>query len=139
MGQRFTLEPITVTAEAIKDFAHEFDPQPFHLDEAAAEGSVLHGLSASGFHTGALLLRMICDAFLSRSSVLGSSNMESLRWLKPVHAGDRLSGMLAVTGLRPSQSRPTMGVMNFVATVENQHGQAAAELVGTFFLARRGA
>jgi acyl dehydratase len=139
IGQSFALGPYTVTAEAIKGFALEFDPQPFDLDEEAAATSVLGGLSASGFHTGALMLRIICDAFLSNSSILGSSNMERLTWLKPVLAGDELIGVLEVTDLRPSRSRPEMGIMNFSAHLSDQQGMRKAELVGCFFLGRRNA
>jgi acyl dehydratase len=139
VGQVFALGPRVVTAEEIKAFALEFDPQPFHLDEEAAKTSVLGGLSASGFHSGALMLRMICDAFLSNSSVLGSSNMDSLTWLKPVHAGDELTGLLEVTGLRRSNSRPHMGVMNFKSHLKDQSGVRKVELAGTFFFGRRAA
>lgn len=137
IGQRFALGPVMVTGSAIKEFAQEFDPQPFHLDDVAAERSVLQGLSASGFHTGALLLRMICDSFLSRSSVLGSSNMDSLKWLRPVHAGDQLTGVFEVTGLRQSRSRLAMGIMTFRAVVGTQNNLPAAELVGSFFFGKR--
>jgi acyl dehydratase len=133
VGQRFALGPRVITAEEIKDFATEFDPQPFHLDEAAASSSVLGELSASGFHTGAILLRLICDSFLTQSSILGSSNMESLTWLKPVHAGDELSGTCEVLALRASASRPGMGIMNFIATLHDQHETPKVELKGTFF------
>jgi acyl dehydratase len=80
---------------------------------------------------------MICDAFLSNSSILGSSNMESLRWLKPVHAGDELSGVFEVTALRASQSRPHMGIMNFKAHLHDQQSIRKVELAGTFFFGRR--
>jgi acyl dehydratase len=139
VGQVFKLGPRKITAEEIKSFAAEFDPQPFHLDEDAANSSVLGGLSASGFHTGAILLRLICDAFLTNSSILGSSNMESLSWLKPVHAGDELSGTCEVTALRASASRPTMGIMNFTARLHDQHGTHKVELIGTFFFGRKSA
>jgi acyl dehydratase len=137
VGQSFPLGPHTITADAIKTFALEFDPQPFHLDEEAAATSVLGGLSASGFHTGALMLRMICDALLSNSSILGSSNMERLSWLKPVMVGDQLTGTLVVTSLHASRSRPEMGIMNFSAHLCDQHRTRKAELVGSFFFGRR--
>jgi acyl dehydratase len=137
LGQVFPLGPRVMTAEEIKAFALEFDPQAFHLNEAAAESSVLGGLAASGFHTGAFMLRLICDSFLSHSTILGSSNMERLTWLKPVHAGDELSGVFEVTALRASQSRPHMGIMNFMAHLQDPNGVRKAELVGTFFFGRR--
>jgi acyl dehydratase len=139
VGQIFQLGPRKINAEEIKSFAAEFDPQPFHLDEDAANSSVLGGLSASGFHTGAILLRLICDAFLTNSSILGSSKMESLRWLRPVQPGDELSGTCEVTALRASSSRPTMGIMNFTARLHNQLGTDKVELIGTFFFGRTSA
>ncbi len=137
VGQVFPLGPRVITAEEIKSFALEFDPQAFHLNEVAGESSVLGGLAASGFHSGALMLRLICDSFLSNSSILGTSNMERLTWLMPVYARDELSGALEVTALRPSQSRPQMGIMNFAAHLQNQAGVRKVELVGTFFFGRR--
>jgi acyl dehydratase len=137
VGQVFALGPRLITAQEIKEFAAEFDPQPFHLDEVAAQSSVLGGLSASGFHSGALMLRMICDSFLSNSSILGSSHMERLTWLKPVYAGDELSGALEVTALRASQSRAQMGIMNFEAHLQDQAGARKVELAGTFFFGKR--
>jgi acyl dehydratase len=137
VGQSFALGPYVVTADAIKAFALEFDPQPFHLDEEAAAASLLGGLSASGFHTGALMLRMICDALLSNSSILGSTSIERLSWLKPVFADDELTGVLQVIELRLSRSRPEMGIMNFSTHLSDQHGTRKVELVGCFFFEKR--
>jgi acyl dehydratase len=137
VNQTFALGPRAVSAQEIKNFAAEFDPQAFHLDEDAAQSSVLGGLSASGFHSGSLMLRMICDSFLTSSSILGSSHMERLLWLKPVHAGDVLSGELVVTALRISQSRPHMGIMTFDAHALDQLAVRKVELSGIFFFGRR--
>ncbi len=136
-GQSFTLGPHTVTAEAIISFAEEFDPQPFHLDDAAARNSLLGGLAASGWHSHSLCIRLMCDAVLSNSAVLGSSGMEEVKWLKPVLAGDVLSGEMKVTATRLSNSRTNMGIVNFVSTLNDQHGTPKIEVTGMVFVRRR--
>jgi acyl dehydratase len=136
-GQTFALGPRKITAEEIISFADEFDPQPFHLDPEAARNSVFGELAASGFHSAALMLRLICDAFLSNSSILGSSGMDEITWHTPLFAGDILSGSLEVSALRTSASRPNMGIMNFEATLHNQHDAPKVTLKGWFFFGRR--
>ena len=136
-GQNFALGPHTVTAEAIIAFAREFDPQPFHLDEAAARNSLLGGLAASGWHSYSLCIRLMCDAVLTNSAVLGSSGMEEVKWLQPVLAGDELSGEMKVTAARPSNSRPGIGIVNFVSTLNDQQGTAKIEVTGMVFIRRR--
>ena len=136
-GQVITLGPHAVTAEAIIAFAQEFDPQPFHLDEAAAQASVLGGLAASGWHTSAILLRLMCDACLTRSAVLGSSGMDEVKWLKPVLAGDVLSGTMEVTATRLSRSLAGTGILNFVASLADQNSTPKIETTGMFFMRTR--
>ncbi len=137
LGQTFALGPRRVTVEDIISFAEEFDPQPFHLDPAAARNSVFGELTASGFHSAALMLRLICDAFLSNSSILGSSGMDEVVWHKPLHAGDTVAGTLKVTGLRTSASRPNMGIMNFEAVLNDQRNTRKVTLKGWFFFGRK--
>jgi acyl dehydratase len=133
-GQRFALGPREITGEEIISFATEFDPQPFHLDEAAAQDSILGGLAASGWHSTSLLLRLICDAFLSRSAVMGSSGMDDVKWLKPVLAGDILTGAIEIKSLRNSASRPGTGIMKFDAHLADQHGTLKIQMTGMFFM-----
>ena len=137
VGQTFALGPRTVTADEIITFAREFDPQPFHVDEEAARSSVLGGLAASGWHTTCLLTRLMCDAVLTRSAVLGSSGMDEVKWLTPVLAGDVLSGEMRVTGARPSQSKPGVGVVTFESFLTGQDGEKRTELKGMVFVRRR--
>jgi acyl dehydratase len=137
VGQTFVLGPHAVTAEAIVAFAQEFDPQPFHLDRAAGEQSVLEGLAASGWHTTSLLVRMMCDACLTRTDLLGSSGMDEIKWLKPVHAGDVLSGSMEITGVRASKSRPGIGIVQFVCALGDQRGVAKAEMRGMVWVRMR--
>ena len=91
-----------VTAKEIKDFAQEFDPQPFHLDEEAGKKSILGGLCASGWHTGAILMRMMVDGYLGRSASLGSPGLDELKWLKPVYPDETLTARFTVLAKRRS-------------------------------------
>ncbi|MCA0432707.1 MAG: MaoC family dehydratase [Proteobacteria bacterium] len=136
-GQTFGLGPHLVTAEAIIAFAKEFDPQPFHVDEEAGRESILGGLAASGWHSTALTMRLMCDACLSRTAVLGSSGMDEVKWLKPVLAGDTLRGAMTVLAVRPSTSRPGIGIVQFLSTLADQQGTPKIELKGMFFVRRR--
>jgi len=124
VGQSFTLGPETVTADAIKAFAGEFDPLPFHLDEAAASASMLGGLAASGFHTGALALRMLVEALLSNTAAMGGLGFEKLTWSRPLMAGDELAGTATIVSLRRSASNPRMGIVEIHLELRNQKGQA---------------
>lgn len=138
-GQSFALGPHRVTTEAITAFAQEFDPQPFHVDEKAAQASILGGLAASGWHSTAMLMRLMCDACLSRSAILGSSGMDEIKWLAPVLAGDVLSGTFLITGARASASRPGIGVLNFTSGLSDAEGTAKIEMTGMFFMRARAA
>jgi acyl dehydratase len=129
---------MTVTREAIIEFARQWDPQPFHLDDAAAEASLFGRLAASGWHTCAMTMRMLCDAYLLRSASLGSPGVENLRWLQPVYAGDTLSGTLTVLEARASESRPHMGLVRSRWTTVNQHGQPVLTMEGWGMFRRRG-
>jgi len=113
----------TVTREEIIDFATRFDPQPFHLDEAAAKASLFGGLAASGWHTAALCMRMMVDAYIKDSASLGSPGVDELRWVKPLLAGDTISGRATVLEAKPSRSRPEMGAIKAKWEVFNQKGE----------------
>ncbi|MFO1034160.1 MAG: MaoC family dehydratase [Hyphomicrobiales bacterium] len=135
-GAVFTIGPRRITAEEIIAFAQEFDPQPFHLDEAAGKASILGGLAASGWHTTSLLFRMMCDACISRSEILGSNLIDEVKWLKPVLADDELAGEFRITSARPSGSRPDIGILKFEALLDG-NGARKAEMRGMFFMRRR--
>lgn len=136
-GQTFALGPCKIAADEIIAFAREFDPQPFHVDERAARISVLGGLAASGWHVTCLLTRLMCDAVLTRSAVLGSSGMDEVKWLKPVLAGDVLAGEMHVIGTRPSESRPGIGIVTFESFLAGQDSERRTELKGMVFVRRR--
>jgi len=128
-----------VTAKEIVEFAGEFDPQPMHLDEAAGKASILGGLSASGWHTCAIFMRLICDAFLLDSTSQGAPGVDRIKWKKPVLAGDRLNGKTTVLAKRESKSRPSIGLVTMRSELFNQRGEAVFELENTVMFLKRGA
>src|SRR3984893_16731673 len=97
-----------VSSEEIKLFAAEFDPQPMHLDEEAARQSLVGGLCASGWHTCAIMMRIVADGFILDSSSMGATSCEEIKWRAPVRPGDRLRVRMEVLATRASASRPDM-------------------------------
>lgn len=129
--------PKTVTADEIIDFASQFDFQPMHLDEAAGKASILGGLSASGWHTCCMFMRMMCDAFILDSTSQGAPGVDYARWKKPVLAGDTLNGRSTIVDARPSRSRPGLGLVTVRSELTNQRGETVFELQNTaMFLSR---
>ncbi len=126
-----------VTRDAVIAFAGQFDPQPFHLDDAAGAASLFGQLSASGWHTCAMAMRMMCDDYLLESSSLGSPGLDALRWLKPVHPGDTLSVRLTVLESRPMASRPTVGLVSSKWEVLNQRRETVMTMQGWGMFGRR--
>jgi acyl dehydratase len=109
-----------ITRDAIIRFARQFDPQPFHLDEAAAKHTMLGGLSASGWHTASAAMRIAFDAYIHDSSSMGAPGVEELKWLKPVRPGDVLRARRRILGARASSSRPEMGLVHISNEILNQ-------------------
>jgi acyl dehydratase len=137
VGHSIDLGEKRVTADEIIEFASEFDPQPMHLDEAAGKASIMGGLSASGWHTCAIFMRMICDAFLLDSTSQGAPGVDVVKWRKPVLAGDTLTGKSTVTAARPSKSKPAIGLVSCRHELFNQKGDAVFELENTVMFLRR--
>ena len=102
-----------VTVEEIIEFAEEFDPAPYHLNEEDGRNSLLGKMSASGWHTCAMTMRMLFDSLLDKSSGQGSPGIDEARWLAPVGAGDTLTGKAVVLSKRLSSSRPGIGLIRF--------------------------
>lgn len=127
-GQVFALGPYVVSRQELLDFAAEFDPQPFHLDEEAAKASVLGGLAASGWHKSSIMMCMVCDALFSKVDTIGSSGIDDIKWLKPVYAEETLSGTLTITQVRQSRSNPEVGIFTFTVEVSDQHGTSKASM-----------
>ena len=122
VGRVMALGSTIVQREATLEFARQFDPQPFHLDDAAAEASLFKKLSASGWHTCAMTMRLMCDGYLNDSSSLGSPGIDELRWLKPVYPGDTISAEMSVIEARVMNSKPHVGLVLSRWRVSNQHG-----------------
>ena len=137
-GEVFELGERTLNREEIIAFAREYDPQPFHVDEVAAEGSAFGGLVASGWHTGCVFMRLYVDALLSRAASMGSPGVEELRWLVPVRPGDTLRGRLCVLDATPSARNPRRGTVHFLSEVENQRGETVMTMKARGHFARRG-
>lgn len=126
-----------VTREAVVEFASRYDPQPFHLDEQAAKDSLFGGLCASGWHTAALAMRMMCDHYLLDTASQGSPGVEELRWRRPVFPGDTLRMRLEVVEARPMASRPGVGLAKMLWTVFNQRGERVMTMSAWNMLGRR--
>lgn len=129
----------TVTAEAIVAFAKQFDPQYFHVDAEAAKQSLFGGLCASGWHTAALTMRMMVDAYMKDSTSLGSPGIDELRWVKPVMAGDTLRCTMTVLEQRPSRSKPTLGSVRSKWEVFNQRGELVMHMTSWGLFGKRDA
>ena len=149
VGDVFEVGRYTFTADSIKAFAVRFDPQPFHLDEAAAESSHFGALVASGWHTAAAWVRLLVDhrrrlAEAARArgepvAAIGPAlGFRDLKWLKPVYVGDTVEYKSEVIEMRLSESRPRVGLMTFRSTGVNQRGEPVLSLISTTFVERRG-
>ena len=123
-GAVFTAGAMPVTEADIIDFARKYDPQEMHTDPEAASRGYFGGLIASGWHTGAMMMRLFADNFLSPVSSVASPGLDELRWLKPVRPGDVLSLRVTILQTRRSHSRPEQGIVRSLVEVLNQHGEA---------------
>jgi acyl dehydratase len=139
VGMCFKSPEVEVTEADIKRFAAEFDPQPMHLDEAAAKRSMLKGLSGSGWHLCSIMMRMMVDGYVGRTASLGSPGVNEMRWLAPLRPGDDLTIDVDVMEARVSRSRPDTGIVTFKCRVRNAAGQALAEMVSPIMVTRRAA
>lgn len=136
-GLEIDLGPYPVTRDAVIEFAREFDPQPFHLDEEAAKDTLLGGLSASGWHSCAMMMRMMADAYILDSSSQGSPGVEYVRWKRPVRPGDVLRGTARVVSRRLSSKRPTLGILKITTDLRNQTGETVLESAYTLLVLTR--
>jgi acyl dehydratase len=129
---------LTVTRDAIVAFAREFDPQSFHVDEDAARATFAGGLIASGWHSCAMLMRLVADGFINQSSSMGAPGVEELKWLKPVRPGDTLRARRTVLESKASRSRPEMGLVKFAYELLNQADEVVLAQRNWAMLGRRG-
>jgi acyl dehydratase len=136
-GQEITLGSKLVTEGEVIAFARQFDPQPFHVDHQAAEQSIFKRLAASGWHTCGMMMRLVVDNLLSRSSSLGSPGLDEVRWLKPVYPGDTLTVSYFTKSVKASQSKPDRGVVVSIWKAVNQRGELVATVEGMGMFGRR--
>jgi acyl dehydratase len=136
-GQTYGSGRVRVDADRIKQFAAEFDPQPFHLDEDAARDSMFRGLAASGWHTAALTMRLLVESELKPAGGIVGAGFDEFRWPHPVRPGDELRLENEVIEVRPSKSRPTQGLIKVRTTTLNQDGKAVQVLVASLVVPRR--
>lgn len=138
VGQTFgSARQLRVDEERIKAFAREFDPQPYHLDEEAAQASVFRGLAASGWHTAAMTMRLLVESDLKPAGGILGLGFEEFRWPRPVRPGDELRVESEILEVRPSRSRSDQGLIKVRTTTLNQDGQAVQVTVGNLLVQRR--
>ena len=133
-GAELALGPYFVSPGEVRSFLLDFDPQPFHLDEETANNSVLGGMASSGWHSCAMLMRMICDAYLNRSAGMGSPGIDEVRWVRPVYVGETLSGHMRVLSRRVSSKRPDLGILTCQWDLSNAAGERKLEVRGINFM-----
>jgi acyl dehydratase len=136
VGQSFTSPSRTIKADAIKAFARDFDPQPFHTDEAAAQSSFFRGLAASGWHTAAVTMSLLVQSGMPIAGGLIGAGCE-IQWPRPTRPGDVLTVMSEVTAVTPSRSRPDRGFITLRSETRNQSGEAVQILVSKMLVWRR--
>jgi acyl dehydratase len=135
VGQRFESRTQPVEAAAIKAYAREFDPQPFHLDEEAARNTLFGGLAASGWHTASLTMRLIVESVPLAGGVIGSGG--ELSWPRPTKAGDTLRVVTEVLEITPSRSRADRGMITMRSTTLNQNDEAVQVFTPKIVVRRR--
>jgi acyl dehydratase len=136
VGQRFTSSSYTLDEAQIKRFAAEFDPQPFHLDDKAAKGTMFGSLAASGWHTAALTMRLFVQGGLPiAGGIIGLGG--ELSWLKPTHPGDTLDVVSEIVEMTPSRSQPNRGTVRVRSETRNQYGEIVQRFTARLLVPRR--
>jgi acyl dehydratase len=136
-GQVFRSGRLVVTPEAIVAYARDYDPQPFHLDDAAARGTLFGGLAASGWHTASLTMKLLVGSDFRPAGGIIGGGMEELAWPRPVRPGDELRVEIEVLEVRPSQSKPRQGMLRVRCTTRNQRDEAVQVIVPRLIVPRR--
>ncbi len=136
VGQRFTSGTHAVDAAQIKAFAAQFDPQPFHLDDDAAKGTLFVGLAASGWHTAAITMRLLVNSGLPiAGGIIGSGG--EVAWPKPTRPGDILHVVSEIEEVTPSRSRPNRGMVRVRSETRNQRDEVVQVLTSRLVVPRR--
>jgi acyl dehydratase len=134
-GMVFTSATHALDAEQIKKFAQEYDPQPFHLDDAAAVPTMFGGLAASGWHTAALSMKLLVGALPLAGGIIGGAG--ELAWPKPTRPGDMLQLVAEIIEITPSRSKPERGMAVIRSETHNQHGDVVQVFTSKVILLRR--
>jgi acyl dehydratase len=137
VGQTFGSGRLVVDEPRIKSFAAEFDPQPFHLDDAAAKDTFFRGLAASGWHTAAATMRLLVESEFAPAGGIVGTRFDELRFTRPVRPGDELRVETEILEVQPSRSRPDQGFLKTRVTTLNQNGEPVQVLVGSLMVPRR--
>lgn len=137
-GSVYEFGPITVEESEMIEFARRFDPQVFHTDPEAARKTGFGGLIASGWHTAAMMMRLLVDNYLSSVASLGSPGIDDLRWARPVRPGDKLSVRVTVLEANRSRTKPDRGVVRSFIEVINQNHEVVMTMKGVNILLCRG-
>jgi acyl dehydratase len=127
----------TVSAEEIKTFAEQFDPQPFHLDEAAAKKGMFGTIVGSGWHSVCICMRLTVDAVFNDTANMGSPGVEKIRFIRPLFPGDTVAARIEVLDSAPSRSKPDRGRLTFRFTLSNQKHETIMDFEGMTIFGRR--
>ncbi|MBN4066343.1 MAG: hypothetical protein COC23_03290 [Hyphomicrobiales bacterium] len=133
-GRVFELGPYTISTEEIIEFATQFDPQPFHIDQNSPEAKAMGGIIASGWQTCGIVMRLMCDSYLLDTASQGSAGLDEIKWLFPVRPGDTLSGTSTVIKQRLSRSQKGLGIVTFDYELKNQDAKPVVLIRGTGFV-----
>lgn len=137
VGEKFHSASVTVSEAEILEFSRQFDPQPMHLDPQAAAQGPFRGLIASGWHTGALVMRLVVDANPLGDLPLLGLGVDGIEWPQPVRPGDTLRVEMEVVAIRPSNSTRTHGIVKLKTTARNQHGEVVYIVTPNCWVPRR--
>lgn len=137
VGQTFEFGDYSVSEGEIIDFGRAYDPQPFHVNAKPPKNGGSHELIASGWHTGAMTMRMIVEHFIPQATILPSPGHERLSWPRPVTPNDRLRVRMVVVATRASQTKPDRGVVTFKIETLNQRDEVVQEIISPNFFRRR--
>lgn len=136
-GETYTFGSHTFTRDEIIEFGRSYDPQPFHVDEAAAARSIYGGLIASGWQTVGVTFRLAVEGLIHRVASMGSPGVDEVRWLRPVRPGDTIIASGEILEVRPSASKPDRGVVRVRYTAVNQRGEPVLTMIGAGLFGRR--
>src|SRR4030088_2639124 len=136
VGPTFRSGRLLIDKERIKTFGAEFDPQPFHLDEEAARGTIFRGLAASGWHTAAVTMKLLVESDFRPAGGIVGAGFDELRWPRPVRPGDELHVEGEVIDVRASRSKPDQGLITVRTSTLNQNGEVVQFSVGSLIVPR---